>query len=105
MAPLVVCGGQRASLADGHLDKELPPHSVYMERCWGSHGNPGGWGNPSKAELGPSRAAQLWYKGTGITLEALQEGGCGTDCTNYLSRSAFVLVHWTKCVMSTKFSR
>ena len=45
VAPLVVCGAQRASLAEGHLRKELPPHSVYIGRSWGSHGNPGGWGN------------------------------------------------------------
>ena len=45
------CGGaQRASLAEGHLGKELPPHSVYLGMSWGSHGNPGGWRNPFKAE-------------------------------------------------------
>ena len=50
VAPLVVCGAQRASLAEEHLGKELPHHSVYMGRSWESHGNPGGWGNSFEAE-------------------------------------------------------
>ena len=65
VAPLVVCGAQRASLAEGHLDKELPPHSVYMERSWSSHGNPGGWGNSFEGETRTeqSRAAvELRYR-------------------------------------------
>ena len=46
VVPLVVCGAQRVSLSEEYLGKELPPHSVYKGRSWGSHGNPGGWGNP-----------------------------------------------------------
>ena len=49
-APLVVCGAQRASLAEVNLGKELPPHSIYMGRSWDFHSNRGGWGNPFKAE-------------------------------------------------------
>ena len=33
-APLVVCGAQRASLAEVNLGKELAPHSIFMERSW-----------------------------------------------------------------------
>ena len=50
VVPLVVCGAQRVSLSEKHLGKELPLHSVHMGRSWGSHGNPGGWRNPFKAE-------------------------------------------------------
>ena len=46
VVPLVVCGAQRVSLSEKYLGKALPPHSVYMGRSGGSHGNPGGWGNP-----------------------------------------------------------
>ena len=49
VVPSVVCGAQRVSLAEEHMGKELPPHSVYMGRSGGSHGNPGGWRNPFKA--------------------------------------------------------
>ena len=49
-APLVVCAAQRASLAEVNLGKELPPHSIYMERSWCSYGTPSGCGNPFKAE-------------------------------------------------------
>ena len=58
-----------------------------------------------KLRFGPSRAARQWYRGTENTSEALQEGGCGTDCTNWLGKSVFVTVHWTKSAMSTKFSQ
>ena len=46
VAPLVVCGAQRASLAEGHLGKELPPHSVHMERSWGLPWYSGRLGKP-----------------------------------------------------------
>ena len=47
-ARLIVCGAERASISD--LTKKLPPNSVYMGRSWGPHGNPGGWGNPFRAQ-------------------------------------------------------
>ena len=47
-ARLMVCGAERASISD--LNKKLPPNSVCMGRSRGPHGNPGGWGNPFRAQ-------------------------------------------------------
>ena len=81
-APLVVCGAQRASLAEVHLGQELPPHSVYMERSWCSCGTPSGWGNPFKAETCAEQSRAAVAKVTENTLEDLQEGGCVTGSTS-----------------------
>ena len=47
-ARLIVCGAERTSISD--LNKKLPPNSVYMGRSRDHHGNPGGWGNPFRAQ-------------------------------------------------------
>ena len=92
---------QRASLAEGHLGKELPPHSVYMGRSWGSHDNPGGWRNPFTAET--------WTEQSRAAVVLRYREYLGSPSGRWVRYRLHELVgkkcFWTKCVMSTKFSR